>query len=454
VAYEGWVDVLHWGVVGGWARDTTRNDPLVLDVLMNGKLLGQSVAGGYRDELQERTDCDAMRGFWFESKEPLKNLDQIRVRVAGTDHFLPIRPDPISIPDDDLIFAVVGGRNAVPRFLSAGGADRHLIERVICGAGGQIKNGSRILDWGCGCARVARHWVNLIPDVEFHGCDINPDLISWCAKNMPFGSFKTSTVLPRLPYPDNHFDFLYGISVLTHLLFETHFLWAAEIWRVLKPGGFAVLTAQGPSLFPNAVKQIANGLETSVHCVDDGMFIELGRVDGPNQTGNTVTRDVMEKLFHPFELRDYRPCFGLMGIQDTYVFYKNSTAGVQHVSKLLECNMSGSEFEAELEVPIKSLKKCSFLVAAKNLNYPANVEFTLSFPNSSLLPVKSAITRVPEKVGWTGLEAAYRFVVMNDIPQPDGEARLSVKCTGERSSRCDRPLDDTTLFVHNARFLS
>ena len=97
VAYEGWVDVLHWGVVGGWARDTTRNDPLVLDVLMNGKLLGQSVAGGYRDELQERTDCDAMRGFWFELKEPLKNLDQIRVRVAGTDHFLPIRPDPISI---------------------------------------------------------------------------------------------------------------------------------------------------------------------------------------------------------------------------------------------------------------------------------------------------------------------------------------------------------------------
>jgi ubiquinone/menaquinone biosynthesis C-methylase UbiE len=454
VAYEGWVDVLHWGVVGGWARDTTRNDPVILDVLMNGELLGQTVAGNYRDELQERADCDAMRGFWFESKEPLKNLDQIRVRVAGSDHFLPIRLDPIPIPEGDLIFAVVGGRSIVPRFLSAGGADRYHIERLIRDAGGRVKSGSRILDWGCGCARVARHWVDLAPDIEFHGCDINPDLISWCAENMPFGSFKTSTVLPRLPYPDNHFDFLYGISVLTHLLFDTHFLWAAEIWRVLKPGGFAILTAHGPSFFPNAVKQIAGGLEGSVHCVDDGMFIGLGRIDGPNQTGNAVTRDVMEKLFHPFELRAYRPCFGLMGIQDTYIFYKNSTAELYHVPKLLECSMSGSEFEAELEVPTKHLKKCSLLVAAKNLNYPANVEFTLSFPDSSLLPVKSAIARVPEKADWTDLEAAYRFVAMDDIPQPDGQARLSVKCTGERSSRSDRPLDGTTLLVHQARFLS
>jgi ubiquinone/menaquinone biosynthesis C-methylase UbiE len=325
---------------------------------------------------------------------------------------------------------------------------------LIRDAGGRVRSGSRILDWGCGCARVARHWVDKTPDIEFHGCDINPDLISWCAENMPFGSFKTSTVLPRLPYPDNHFDFLYGISVLTHLLFDTHFLWAAEIWRVLKPGGFAVLTAHGPSFFPNAVKQIAGGLEGSVHCVDDGMFIGLGRIDGPNQTGNTVTRDVMEKLFHPFELRAYRPCFGLMGIQDTYVFYKNSTAELHHVPKLLECSMSGSEFEVDIEVPIKHLKKFSLLVAAKSLNYPTNVEFTLSFPDSALLPVKSAIARVPEKADWTDLEAAYRFVAMDDIPRPDSQARLSAKCIGERSSISDRPLDGTTLLIHQARFLS
>jgi ubiquinone/menaquinone biosynthesis C-methylase UbiE len=454
VAYEGWVDVLHWGVVGGWARDTTRDDWVVLDVLMNGKVLGQAVAGAHRDEFQGRTDCDATRGFWFESKEPIQDLSKIEVRVAGSDHVLPVRRNPIAIPSDDLIFSVVSGRNIVPRFLSAGGADRHHIEHLVRDAGGQIKKGSRILDWGCGCARVARHWTNLVPDVEFHGCDINADLVSWCSANMPFGAFKTSAVLPPLPYPDNHFDLLYGISVLTHLLLDAHFLWAAEIWRVLKPGGLAVLTAHGPSTFPGAVKQIANGFEISTYGLGNGMFIGLGRVDGPNETGNVVTRDVMEKLFHPLEMRDYRPCYGLMGIQDSYVFCKNSDSKLYHVSKLLEREMGGHEFEVEIELPIKSFSKCSFLVAAKNLVYPADVEFAVTFPNSALSPVKSAVTRVPEKSGWTGLEAAYSFVAMDNIPHSEGGARLSVRCTGEQSPRCGRPLDNTTLLVHCGRFLS
>jgi hypothetical protein len=139
VAYEGWVDVLHWSVVGGWARDTARDDRLVLEVFDNGKLLGQAVAGAYRDELQGRTDCDATCGFWFEFGKPLQSLNQIQVRVAGTDYFLPSRRNPIDIPSDDLIFAVVNGRNIVPRFLSAGGADRYIIEGLIREAGGKSK---------------------------------------------------------------------------------------------------------------------------------------------------------------------------------------------------------------------------------------------------------------------------------------------------------------------------
>jgi ubiquinone/menaquinone biosynthesis C-methylase UbiE len=452
VAYEGWVDVLHWGVVGGWARDTTRNEWLVLDVLRNGSVLGQAVAGAYRDELQGTTDCDPTRGFWFESKEPIRDLSQIEVRVAGSNHVLPIRQNPIAIPSDDLIFSVVRGRDIVAQFLSAGGADRHLIEHLVRDAGGQIKKNNRILDWGCGCARVARHWSDLSRDVEFHGCDINSDLVSWCSANMPFGSFKTSAALPPLPYPDDHFDLLYGISVLTHLLFDAHFLWAAEIWRVLKPGGFAVLTAQGPSMFPVIAKQVAKGMET--YAIDHGMFIGLGRINGPNETGNIVTRDIMEKLFHPFEMRTYRPCFGLMGIQDSYVFYKNAAADLHHVPKLLECEMSGHEFEAELEVPTRHFKKCSFLIAAENLVYPANAEFTVTFPNSSLLPVRSAVTRLPEKAGWTDLEAAYGFVAMDDIPQSDSATRLSVRCTAEPLARCPRPLDNTSLLIHCARFVS
>jgi hypothetical protein len=95
VAYEGWVDVLHPGVIGGWARDTARDKWLVLDVLRGLTLLGQAHTGAFRDELVGRSDCDAACAFWFEPKDPLEGLDQIQVRVTGTDYYLPFRKDPI-----------------------------------------------------------------------------------------------------------------------------------------------------------------------------------------------------------------------------------------------------------------------------------------------------------------------------------------------------------------------
>jgi hypothetical protein len=160
-----------------------------------------------------------------------------------------------------------------------------------------------------------------------------------------------------------------------------------------------------------------------------------------------LTRDVMEKLFHPFETRIYRPCFGLMGIQDSYVFYKNSSAELRHVPKLFECRMTGREFEAEIPLPTRDFRKCSFLVAAKNLIYPATVEFSISFQNSAMLPATSKIWRLPEKSSWTELEAAYVFASIDDVPQSDGPAKLSVKCSGERD------LNGAILLVDNAHFL-
>jgi SAM-dependent methyltransferase len=85
----------------------------------------------------------------------------------------------------------------------------------------------------------------------------NPELLAWSAANITL-LLATCTVLPPMPYPSNHFDILYGISVLTHLLFDSHQPWASEIWRVLEPGEMAVFTAHGPSVFPQIARQIAN----------------------------------------------------------------------------------------------------------------------------------------------------------------------------------------------------
>src|SRR5436190_345316 len=75
----------------------------------------------------------------------------------------------------------------------------------------------------------------------FTGCDLNPRLVAWCAANLP-GRYFANGLHPPLDLPAAAFDLVYAHSVLTHLTQETAVAWLAELRRVLKPGGVAVLT--------------------------------------------------------------------------------------------------------------------------------------------------------------------------------------------------------------------
>lgn len=87
-----------------------------------------------------------------------------------------------------------------------------------------------ILDFGCGCGRVARWWGSL--PGEIHGSDFNPTLVRWCRENLPFGTFAVNGAEPPLDYADDSFDLVYAMSVLTHLPVETQRLWLDELARV------------------------------------------------------------------------------------------------------------------------------------------------------------------------------------------------------------------------------
>jgi len=50
---------------------------------------------------------------------------------------------------------------------------------------------------------------------------------------------------PPTEFPDDTFDFIYGISVLTHLPEMLQFAWMNELSRVLKPGGLLYITTHG-----------------------------------------------------------------------------------------------------------------------------------------------------------------------------------------------------------------
>jgi SAM-dependent methyltransferase len=78
-----------------------------------------------------------------------------------------------------------------------------------------------ILDFGCGLGRVLRR----LPDLtgaQLFGCDYNRKLIVWCRANLPFAEFSTNELERKLKYDDHSFDFVYALSVFTHLTASQH----------------------------------------------------------------------------------------------------------------------------------------------------------------------------------------------------------------------------------------
>jgi SAM-dependent methyltransferase len=110
----------------------------------------------------------------------------------------------------------------------------------------EINSFRKILDFGCGCGRMMRHWMNLNGPLLF-GTDYNPLLIAWCRENLPFAEFAVNQSFAHLDYEAESFDFIFAISVFTHLTEEAGLSWIAELARVLKPGGILYTTVMGPT---------------------------------------------------------------------------------------------------------------------------------------------------------------------------------------------------------------
>jgi SAM-dependent methyltransferase len=112
----------------------------------------------------------------------------------------------------------------------------------------------RILDFGCGCARVLPFMGELAPKSAFHASDIDGEAISWCIASYPHEvrrgryTFVQNGDLPPAAFRSDAFDLVYGISVFTHLPEGLQLRWLAELRRVAKPDGLLVLSTQGSAL--------------------------------------------------------------------------------------------------------------------------------------------------------------------------------------------------------------
>jgi SAM-dependent methyltransferase len=167
----------------------------------------------------------------------LSARSQVAERRGGrTDDGLPLPPARLR--------AQVGPLHAdADFFLRSGRQHAELIRKLLREVGTPVDEVGPMLDWGCGCGRVLRHWGDL-PASRVQGCDINPKMIDWCAANLPFTTFVTE-LAPPLPIADAMLGLMYAFSVFTHLSEELQHAWIGESRRVLRPGGYLLLSTLG-----------------------------------------------------------------------------------------------------------------------------------------------------------------------------------------------------------------
>ena len=168
-----------------------------------------------------------------------------RLRALRADRDDPEQVGGLAVPPPRLR-VLVAGTPELDRFLGSGEAQAGYLRELLDRAGAPLEEMDSILDFGCGCGRIAR-WFSELSRPQLHGCDYNAELIAWCDAQLPFLDARVSGLEPPLPYERSAFDFVYAFSVFTHLSVELARSWIEELARLLRPGGLMWFTVHGHS---------------------------------------------------------------------------------------------------------------------------------------------------------------------------------------------------------------
>jgi SAM-dependent methyltransferase len=204
-------------------------------------------------------------------------------------------PDPAlhaDLPDEQRRLRVVGNPS-VPGFLMSGCTDFNRLDRAcVAVTGVHMAEHASILDWGCGCGRIARYLAPLAR--EFCGCDIDDENVAWCKEHLP-GRYSASSLRPPLPYEEGAFDLIYGVSVFTHFRAELEALWIAELQRVAAPGALLLMTVHGQTTVDYARLDVA-ARRTFLRRIEREGILCNGRNDSLD--GHAAHEDEYVNVFH------------------------------------------------------------------------------------------------------------------------------------------------------------
>ena len=168
--------------------------------------------------------------------------------------------------------------------------DIYLIDQILKG---RYKEGSKLLDAGCGGGRNIS-WFVLQPNFDIYAIDADKNAINHLLQTYP--SLKQDklycTAVELLPFSNNFFHHIICSAVLHFAKNKEHFLQMfSELHRVLKPGG---------SLFIRAASDI--GIENKILPLGDGRF---SLPDGTDRF--LLTKPLIEEVLNAFPMKLAEP---------------------------------------------------------------------------------------------------------------------------------------------------
>jgi SAM-dependent methyltransferase len=172
-------------------------------------------------------------------------------------------------PPEHLRLRVHGDR-ALESYVLVGKMVAQDLEWALDHDAARLPPDARVLDFGCGPGRVMTWFHSLHRGWRFTGTDIDAEAIGWAAGNLShIGSFDVNAPHPPLKYPDAHFDFIFSISIFTHLPEDMEIEWLRELGRVARPGALLALSVHSEDLLTRSMPK--RGFHYAVGDGTDGL---------------------------------------------------------------------------------------------------------------------------------------------------------------------------------------
>jgi SAM-dependent methyltransferase len=178
-----------------------------------------------------------------------------------------------------------------------------------------------ICEWGCGPGRILFPMEALDSDksMTFIGTDAFAPSVHW-AQTVPGHriAFLLNKMEPPLALANSSVDFVYAVSVFTHLSESLTLVWFKEILRILKPGGVFWFSAHGGTfhrtdLDAAAVAKLDRGEFVAIHSWHNGSQMYTG-IHCPRLMKSIIAASDAELL-------DYQPG-GNQKYQDAWIVRK------------------------------------------------------------------------------------------------------------------------------------